>query len=240
LEVTNLCVGYGGNRVLRNVTLNVHDGEFVSVLGKSGCGKSTLLLALAGFIGYEGQVIGTSDIGMVFQNYAVFPWLTVRGNVAFGLQKLARDERNALIDRHLEFVGLTQHADKYPAQLSGGQTQRVALARALAPRPKVIFMDEPFGALDMFTRARMQEWLTQMMQAETHTVLFVTHNIEEAIFVSDRIVLIGDGTMLDDIPVPFPRPRDSEIKFMPEFVDLNRRILKTMERSTTTFDRSAQ
>ena len=166
IEVRDLCVSYGDHAVLDAVNLKVRNGEFVSIVGQSGCGKSTLLLALAGFIAYQGQVTVPEHIGMVFQNYAVFPWLTVRGNIAFGLHELGALERENVIAHHLRLVGLEDHAHKYPAQLSGGQTQRVALARALAPRPKVVFMDEPFGALDMFTRERMQEWLEDVRARE--------------------------------------------------------------------------
>lgn len=230
IDVRGLCVGYDGNVVLKGINLRVWDGEFVAIVGKSGCGKSTLLLALAGFIKCEGEVRVPTDIAMVFQHYAVFPWLTVRGNIAFGLTHLSPQARQEVIAHHLELVELMEHAHKYPAQLSGGQTQRVALARALAPKPKVVFMDEPFGALDMFTRARMQEWLSRIREKEIQTVLFVTHNIEEAIFLSDRVTMVGNGGVIDEIEVPFGRPRTTEIKFSLEFVSLNRRILEIMDR----------
>jgi NitT/TauT family transport system ATP-binding protein len=229
IEVRNLRVSYDGLEILHGVDITVRDGEFVTIVGKSGCGKSTLLLALAGFIKREGDVRMPSDIGMVFQNYAVFPWLTVRGNIAFGLQDLGTAERAEVIRHHLKLVGLEAHAGKYPAQLSGGQAQRVALARALAPNPPLVFMDEPFGALDMFTRDKMQEWLGEIWENEDKTVLFVTHNIEEAIFLSDRIVMMGEGDVLDELRIPFERPRTRELKFSPEFMKLKHRILERME-----------
>jgi ABC-type nitrate/sulfonate/bicarbonate transport system ATPase subunit len=183
IQVRGLHVHYGENEVLNGIDFTVDRGEFMSIVGKSGCGKSTLLHALAGFIEKDGEVKIPSDLGMVFQNYAVFPWLTVRGNIAFGLHEINGQQRENLVVRHLEMVGLSADAHKYPAQLSGGQTQRVALARALAPNPEIIFMDEPFGALDMYTREKMQTWLLHIWENNHKTVLFVTHNIEESIFL---------------------------------------------------------
>lgn len=155
--------------------------------------------------------------------------MTVRENIAFGLKHLAPNEIARSVDHHLKLVGLEDHAEKYPLQLSGGQTQRVALARALAPRPAVVLMDEPFGALDMFTRYRMQEWLSDLTEHEQNTVLFVTHNIEEAVFLSDRVLTVGRGRIVDEVVVPIARPRRGDIKFSPEFVELHRRILDKLE-----------
>jgi NitT/TauT family transport system ATP-binding protein len=229
IQVRRLRVRYDGNEILHGVDLNVERGEFVSIVGQSGSGKSTLLHALAGFIDSEGEARMPKGIGMVFQNYAVYPWLTVRGNIAFGLHGINRQKRERIIDTHLELVGLEEQENKYPAQLSGGQTQRVALARALAPNPEVIFMDEPFGALDMYTREKMQTWLLEVWEKDHKTVLFVTHNIEEAIFLSDRIIVIGDGKILGEFPSPFERPRTELLKFTPPFVELKRQILELIE-----------
>lgn len=228
IEIDDLRVDYDGVEILHGINCSVQRGEFVSIVGKSGCGKSTLLLALAGFIPSEGRVTRPAEIGMVFQSYAVFPWLTVRGNIAFGVRETDRAERERVIAKHLKLVDLEHHASKYPSQLSGGQTQRVALARAMAPNPSVILMDEPFGALDAFTRDRMQEWLQDVWERDHKTVLFVTHNIEEAIFLSDRIVTMGDGQVLDDLPVRLRRPRPPEVKFDHEFVELKRQIVQRM------------
>ena len=228
IETRDLRVSYGTQVVLDQVNLVVLEGEFVSIVGKSGCGKSTLLLALAGFIARDGYVGAPEQIGVVFQNYAAFPWLTVRGNIAFGLSHLDESARSSVIDRHLELIELTEHQHKFPAQLSGGQNQRVALARALAPNPSIVFMDEPFGALDLFTRDRMQEWLEDIRAKQRNTILFVTHNIEEAIFLSDRVVLIGEGGILDEVQVTLPRPRTVKLKYEPAFVDLKRRIVEKM------------
>jgi len=228
IEVRDLRVTYDHAEVLHGLDITISQGEFVAIAGKSGCGKSTFLLALAGFIQSSGSVKIPSEIGMVFQNYAVFPWLTVRDNIAFGVRHLPRQEREAIVNRYLEMVDLKDHAGKYPAQLSGGQTQRVALARAFAPNPKVIFMDEPFGALDTFTRNNMQEWLGQAWQRESKTILFVTHSIEEALFLSDRILLFGDGHICGDLKVNFARPRDPEMKFDPQFVELRKKVLSIL------------
>ena len=230
IQVKGLHVRYDTHAVLCGVDLELARGEFVSIVGKSGCGKSTLLHALAGFIEREGEVAMPADIGVVFQSYAVFPWLTVKGNVGFGLHRLDSSERDRLITRALETVGLLAFAKRYPAELSGGQTQRVALARALAPDPEVILMDEPFGALDIYTREKMQTWLLDVWERDHKTVLFVTHHIEEALFLSDRVMVLGRGCMLGTFPVGFPRPRQEELKFTPAFVDLKRRVLDTMER----------
>jgi len=224
-----LRVGYDGQEVIHGISFAIKQGEFVSIIGQSGCGKSSLLHALAGFIEKSGDLRVPCDIGMVFQNYAVFPWLTVRGNIAFGLGNCRAGAREDIILKHLEMIRLEHAANKYPFQLSGGQVQRVALARALAPDPDAIFMDEPFGALDMFTRERMQKWLLGVWEKESKTVLFVTHNIEEAIFLSDRIIVLGNGVILGEFPIHLERPRGEEVKFAREFTELKRNIRLSME-----------
>jgi ABC-type nitrate/sulfonate/bicarbonate transport system ATPase subunit len=229
LSVRDLCVRYGEQRVLQNVSFSVERGEFVSIVGKSGCGKSTLLNALAGFIKSEGEVQIPADVGVVFQNYAAFPWLTVRENISFGLHQITGQQREALIASHLEMTGLTREANKYPAQLSGGEVQRVAFARALAANPEVLLMDEPFGALDLFTREKMQTWLLGIWEGNQKTVLFVTHDIEEAIFLSDRLLILGGSRVRGEVPVPFERPRNDGIRFTAATAELKRRIYGVME-----------
>jgi NitT/TauT family transport system ATP-binding protein len=229
IQVRDLRVSYDDQEVIHGVAFAVARGEFVSIVGKSGCGKSSLLHALAGFIDKTGDIQVPTDVGMVFQSYAVFPWLTVKGNIAFGLKNHNSKSGQETIARHLDMVGLESAAQKYPFQLSGGQVQRVALARALAPDPEVIFMDEPFGALDMFTRERMQKWLLGVWEKNHKTVLFVTHNIEEAVFVSDRVIVMGQGDILGEFHVPFDRPRSEGIKFTTPFIESKRQILERME-----------
>lgn len=229
VRVERLCVRYGERRILHNVSFAVERGEFLSIVGKSGCGKSTLLNALAGFIEREGEVQIAADVGVVFQSYAVFPWLTVRKNISFGLGHVDGKEREALITKHLKLVGLYSHADKYPAQLSGGEVQRVALARALAPNPEVILMDEPFGALDLYVREKMQKWLLDILESKEKSVIFVTHSIEEAVFLSDRIIVLGNGQVSAEFDVPFPRPRNEQTKFTASFGQLKRKIFEVME-----------
>ena len=229
IQVRGLRVSYGKNEVLYGVNFSIERGEFVSLVGVSGCGKSTLLYALSGFIEKQGEVNMPGSVGMVFQNYAVFPWLTVKGNIAAGLRGVGRQKREELVVKHLKMVGLLEEAHKYPTQLSGGQAQRVALARALACNPEVILMDEPFGALDMYTREKMQTWLLDVWERDHKTVLFVTHNIEEAIFLSDRVIVMGGGNIIREFSIPFVRPRAEQIKFTPSFVELKRKILSCME-----------
>jgi NitT/TauT family transport system ATP-binding protein len=229
ISVCGLRVKYGELEVLHGIDFHVKPGEFVSIVGKSGCGKSTLLHALAGFIAKEGSIQIPSDLGVVFQNYAVFPWLTVKGNIAFGVGSTDSKQRREIVSHHLDMVGLAADANKYPFQLSGGQAQRVALARALAANPAVILMDEPFGALDMFTREKMQRWLLDIWEGNHKTVLFVTHNIEEALFLSDRLIVFGQGEILADFQMPFGRPRNEDIKFAAPFIELKRQILAKME-----------
>jgi NitT/TauT family transport system ATP-binding protein len=228
IRVRGLRVSYQEHEVVHGIDLCINRGEFVAIVGKSGSGKSTVLHALAGFIEKQGEIEIPKNLGIVFQNYAVFPWLTVEGNLAFGLHSDG-DHRRALVTRLLEMTGLSADRRKYPAQLSGGQAQRVALGRALGHEPEVILMDEPFGALDMYTREKMQGWLLDIWGKEHNTVIFVTHNIEEAIYLSDRVIVFGQGTILGEFSVPFGRPRIDGLKFEPAFVDLKKQIAEAME-----------
>jgi NitT/TauT family transport system ATP-binding protein len=229
VSVRGLTVRYGSTEVLRGIDFAVNQGEFVAVVGKSGHGKSTMLYALAGFMEHDGEIAVPAEIGFVFQHYAVFPWLTVRGNIEFGLHGTEKKARRAIVDHFLEIMDLTPEATKYPSQLSGGQAQRVALARALAPDPELILMDEPFGALDFFTRERMQALLLQIWDRRHKTVLFVTHSIEEALFLADRVIVLGNGAKRGEYQVPFDRPRTEDLKFTSEFVTLKRTILEDMK-----------
>jgi ABC-type nitrate/sulfonate/bicarbonate transport system ATPase subunit len=213
--------------VLDGINLSVAQNQFVSIVGRSGCGKTTLLNIAAGLVGatsgevrIDGKRVNGpgQGQGMVFQQHALFPWLTAVGNVAFGCRKsgLARAEKRDLAMQLLELVGLADAADKYPRELSGGMQQRVSIARALALDPEILLMDEPFGALDEMTRIELQEELLRIWEARKKTVLFVTHSINEALILSDRVILLSShpGRVARDITVTLPRPR---IRTDPDF-----------------------
>jgi NitT/TauT family transport system ATP-binding protein len=206
---------------LRDANLIVEKGEFVCLIGASGCGKSTLLRIVAGFeppsageaLMWSKPIAGPApDRGMVFQDYGLFPWLSVRKNIGFGpaSRGLPKAELRALVDRFVDMVGLARFADAYPHQLSGGMKQRVAIARVLANDAEMVLMDEPFGALDAMTRERLQDELLDIWQRTKLTVLFVTHSIEEAIFLADRVVVMepGPGRIASEHRIELPRPRD--------------------------------
>ncbi|MBM3588359.1 MAG: ABC transporter ATP-binding protein [Alphaproteobacteria bacterium] len=206
---------------LSDANLLIEKGEFVCLIGASGCGKSTLLRIVAGFeppsageaLMWDKPITGPApDRGMVFQDYGLFPWLPVRQNIGFGpaSRGLPKAELRILVDRFVDMVGLSRFADAYPHQLSGGMKQRVAIARVLANDAEMVLMDEPFGALDAMTRERLQDELLDIWQRTKLTVLFVTHSIEEAIFLADRVVVMepGPGRIASEHRIELPRPRD--------------------------------
>ena len=222
---------------VKGVSLQVQPGEFVSLIGPSGCGKSTLLNAVAGFTDIDAGALlldgapiegPGSDRGVVFQQYSLFPWMTVRKNVEFGLKMkgISQSQRETQARTLLGLTGLLAFENHYPSQLSGGMKQRVGIVRALATSPQVLLMDEPFGALDSQTRSVMQEILTNMWQRLRLSVLFITHDIEEAIFLSDRIYVMTarPGRVKAELKVPLPRPRKPEMMESAEFVALMRTI----------------
>ncbi|MBV8667467.1 MAG: ATP-binding cassette domain-containing protein [Burkholderiaceae bacterium] len=244
LEVRNLHKRFksqnspdGEVTALRDINVKIHRREFVCVIGPSGCGKSTLARILAGLEAHSaGEVLVDGkpasgpgpDRGMVFQGYTLFPWLTVKKNVMFGLEMNDKGkleaERDALL--WLELVGLSKFADSYPHQLSGGMKQRVAIARALANRPRILLMDEPFGALDAQTRARMQAHLIDIWRNIDITVVFITHDLDEAIYLADRILVLKahPGEVSEFIEVPVPRPRSPQQFATPEFRAVRARL----------------
>lgn len=224
VRVDGVDIRFGSFHAVRDISLDIAAGEFLCLLGPSGCGKSTLLSALAGFVRpHQGSlsVDGTPvtgpapDLGMVFQSSeALFDWLTVGQNVAFGprMRGRSRAEQSALADEYLGLVGLRHCADRFPGQLSGGMRQRVQIARVLANQPRVVLMDEPFGALDAQTRQVMQEEMTRIRQATGCTVVFVTHDIDEAILLADRVAVMTAGpaaSIKAVYPVDLPGPRDA-------------------------------
>ena len=229
IQTRSLSVKYDGSRALEGVDFDCRHGEFVSIVGRSGTGKSSFLNALAGFVPFEGEVTIPSSIGYVFHDYALFPWLTVEQNIGFGVLDYPCDERRKRISEMLERIEMSAFRNRYPRQLSGGQIQRVALARALAPDPPVLFMDEPYGALDYHTRDRMQSWLSHLWQQTRKTVLFVTHYIDEAIFLADRVVVVRDKRFVVDLEVPFAHPRNEDLRFSDRFLDMKHLVLDHME-----------
>ena len=216
---------------LGNISFSVHQREFICVIGPSGCGKSTLIRIIAGL---EKQTSGSilldskpidspsSDRGMVFQNYTLFPWLTIKKNIMFGLimSKTDRQEANTKAMDWLELVGLSEFSDLYPHQLSGGMKQRVAIARALATQPRILLMDEPFGALDAQTRAQMQSYLLQIWENIDITIIFITHDLEEAIYLADRIFVLGSSSnqLQEIVEIPVSRPRKPDQFLSSEFL----------------------
>jgi len=240
LEIRNLSQSFArddGSRlvVLENISLEVGDKEFVCILGSSGCGKTTLLRMIAGLDTAESGAIlldaqemhGTSDkVGMVFQEYSLFPWRTVIDNIAFGLemQGMKKEERYRVAEEYLKLVNLAQFRDSFPSQLSGGMRQRVAVARALALDPSVLLMDEPFGALDAQTRNMLQTELLEIWEKTKKTVIFITHSVDEAVFLADRIVVMTPrpGRVCRIFTVDLPRPRD---RTGPKFAEVRREVL---------------
>ena len=212
---------FGDFQALEGAELRVNEGEFICLIGASGCGKSTLLRILAGFEQATSGVVLVSgrevagpgpDRGMVFQDYGLFPWLSVRDNIGFGpaARGLPKVEIRDKVDHFIDMIGLSRFADSYPHQLSGGMKQRVAIARVLANDARVVLMDEPFGALDAMTRERLQDELLELWARTKLTVIFVTHAIEEAILLADRVVAMqpGPGRIVSDTRIDLPRPRD--------------------------------
>ncbi len=244
LQFERVAITLGGREILSPVDLQVRRGEFVCVIGPSGCGKTTLLRAAAGFVApsagrvlHQGQAIDAPrrDVAFVFQDYgrALLPWRTVRANVALALEaaRVPTAQRGDTITRVLRTVGLTAHADKFPAQLSGGMQQRVQIARCLAQQPDVMLMDEPFGALDAMTREALQDELARLVRDEGLTVMFVTHDLDEALYLGDRVVALRSNptpelpsvAALVDVPLPQPREQIAT-KENPEFLRLRRAL----------------
>jgi len=242
IEIQGVSIVFGSgadeNIAVNETNLIIEPGEFVCILGPSGCGKSTLLNSVAGYVTpTTGQVlvdkekiIGPGpDRGMVFQQYSLFPWKTVHQNIAFGpkLAGCSSAECSSIANTFLSMIGLTNIANKFPAELSGGMQQRVGIARALANYPSVLLMDEPFGALDAQTRIMMQENLLNIWSEFGTTVLFVTHDVDEAIFLADRILVMSasPGSVISDIKVDLERPRNPDIATSKKFVELKKKCL---------------
>ena len=246
LKIDDLRLEYAGNNgktvlALDSVSLSVPDNEFAVIVGPSGCGKSSLLYLVAGLakpssgtIEVNGRAVTgpSADRGMVFQSYTLFPWLTVRQNVEFGLKrrKIPADQREDIVNHYLNNIGLAEFHDSFASQLSGGMKQRVAIARALANNPEILLMDEPFGALDSQTRLLMQQLLLRVWEREKKTLLFVTHDIDEAILLGNWIYVMSGrpGRIREKIHVPIKRPRTLDMVMSPAFIDVKRRIVNLL------------
>ncbi len=225
--------------VLRDVTYSVEEGDFVTIIGPSGCGKSTLLNIIAGLVRptggnvyLDGEVVDRprKELGMIFQQDAIFLWRTVAGNVQFGLemQGLPRDERKAIADNYLKLVGLTRFAGYYPKELSGGMRKRVAIATVLANQPEILLMDEPFGSLDYVTKIGLQKEVLRIWQNEKITTIFVTHDIEEALFISTKVLVLLGGMINDVVDVPFDYPRTDSLRTGQDFQVMKEKLWKYM------------
>ena len=247
INIQNLSKVYktnnGSFQALENVSLYVKNEEFVSILGPSGCGKSTILRILAGLeeptsgsVQVSGEEVKgpSAKRGMVFQSYTLFPWLTVRENIEFGLKLkgMKQKERKEISDRYLELVGLERFADSYGKELSGGMKQRVAIARSLANNPEVLLMDEPFGALDAQTKQSMQQLLLDIWKKEKTTIVFITHDIDEALFLSQRIYVMEarPGRILEEIDADLQLFQDGELVDVEKFMAVKKHIISLLKR----------
>lgn len=226
-----------GVQALRDLNLEISRGQFVSIVGPSGCGKSTFLRLVAGLDAPTSGQLRVSDhdplgLAFVFQDATLLPWRSVERNVTLPLE-LRRQADDAHVAQTLELVGLTDFAAAYPAQLSGGMRMRVSIARALVTRPQILLLDEPFGALDEITRQRLNEELSRLWQEDRWTGLFVTHNVSEAVFLSQRVLVLSarPGRLLADIPIPFPYPRSPYLRSAPEFIRLVNGISRQLARA---------
>ena len=241
VKIDNVVKKYSGRNgemvALNGVSLDIHENEFVCVVGPSGCGKSTLLNIIAGLheptsgqVLVDGQAVSGPgpDRGVVFQQYALFPWLTVQKNVEFGLklQGMSQDKAEQEAKKYIKMVDLEQFAQSYPKELSGGMKQRVAIARAYAINPKVLLMDEPFGAVDAQTRTQLQTELLKTWEKEQKTCFFITHDVEEAIILAQRVIIMSarPGRIKEVVEINIPYPRTQETKMSKEFLDLKNHI----------------
>jgi NitT/TauT family transport system ATP-binding protein len=249
IAFSNVTLDLGGKTIIENIDLDVKPGEFVCIIGASGCGKTTALrlaaglyLPTRGIVSFDGNpmLMPRRDIAIVFQDYgkALLPWRTAAGNVSLALEAshVASSQRAARIDELLKKVGLPNHADKYPTEMSGGMQQRLQIARCLAQEPKALLMDEPFGALDAMTRQGLQDEVLSLVRASDATVIFVTHDLEEAIYLGDRVIglLPHPGRIGIELKIDLPRPRDQlTTRENPEFLALRRELFDFIKASET-------
>ncbi len=258
LEIENLVKSYPNPNgeefvILDRVNLSIRKGEYISIIGHSGCGKSTLLKivgglekATSGLVTLEGKEIRkpSADRMMVFQQYSLLPWLTVRENIRLAVdevyKKASKVEKQQVVSEHLTMVNLTAAADKYPDEISGGMKQRVGIARALAVRPKLLLMDEPFGALDALTKSKLHKQVLAICEEYHQTAMMITHDVDEAIFMSDRIILMTNGPKAnigEILEIPFPHPRNPhELRESKEYYEIRNHALDFLDRNFTSDD----
>ncbi|EKD76340.1 MAG: ABC transporter related protein [uncultured bacterium] len=230
---------------VQDISLAALQHEFISIVGPSGCGKSTLIKMIAGLLEpTSGRIIehGSSDLGVranrgvVFQQYSLFPWLNVKENIGFGLHIVGAAENKVkeIVSHYIKVMGLTGFEKSYPKELSGGMQQRTALARTLATNPNILLMDEPFSALDVQTRRFMQDLLLQILCREPRTVIFVTHDVDEAVFLSDTVYILSPrpGSIVEKVQVALPRPRDLSVEFSEDFIEIKKRIQKIITKES--------
>lgn len=218
LIIKNLTVILGNNTIIEDLSLEIPNNQFLSIVGRSGGGKTTLMKALSGFAEIKGEIIKPNKIGMVFQKSALYPWMTVYENIKFATIDDSIGDINSKIDECLKFAGILKKKNSYLNELSGGELQRVAIVRSLIHNPDILILDEPFSSLDEFTRHEMQVWLKKLWEKNNLTIIFITHNIEEAIYLSERIIILEKGKIVDDLIVS--EPEQTEIKIKKHFNSL--------------------
>ncbi|MFC1753971.1 ABC transporter ATP-binding protein [Thermoproteota archaeon] len=232
IKIKDLEICYGDFQALKNLNIAVKPNEFLCIIGPSGCGKTTVLNTIAGFIELNsGGMDFKGKVSTVFQDYNLFPWKTVAENIGFGPKMSKVKNQDKIVRRFLNLVGLEDFANHYPHELSGGMQQRVGIARALANNPEVLLMDEPFGSLDAQTRMRMQELLLSIWEKNKKTIVFVTHEIDEAIFLADRVVVLtkSPGKVKKEIFIDLDRPRKQDMIVSEEFVKIKKEILGLLD-----------
>ncbi|HZY38975.1 MAG TPA: ABC transporter ATP-binding protein [Mucilaginibacter sp.] len=222
ISVHNLSVSYGENKVLDKLNFEINSGEFIGIVGKSGEGKTTLLNTLAGFVKYNGSIDLRGDIGFCFQNHSLFYWMTVAENIGFGLGNMSRNQKQEIVKDVLKRIELEKYEDKYPMELSGGQMQRVALGRAIAYNPGVLLLDEPFSSLDIYTRDQMIDWILKIISELKVTILMVTHYLDEALILADRVFVLKNKEIINELIIPFSKPRTLAVRFTEEFQNIKK------------------
>ena len=232
IKAENISAYYNSFCVLQNIDFKCKAGELVAIIGKSGSGKTTFLNVLAGFIPFAGEINIPKNISYVFQNHLLFPWMTVEKNIAFGLENMNSEQRNNRVREMLKKIEMSEFAKKYPYHLSGGQIQRVAFARAMAMNPDVLLLDEPFASLDHYTRENMQSWLALISEESTTTMILVTHSVDEAIFLSDRVIVLKNRRFVEEVKIQIEHPRDFDVRFSNEFLDIKKRLLRILVRAS--------